>query len=122
MLVRPYYLGDARGLDQLIRHPSIFSSYKDEACCTGDPNHPTGVLVYRAGAYVHELEVGSGLRARQRADALANFAVATARAKGLQSAVFLVRGENEPMHRFVKSLGAIPQSEPGDVLYLLTPA
>jgi hypothetical protein len=122
MLARPYHFTDAKGLDRLIRHDTITLPGTDEIFCTGKAGHPTGVLAYRAGAFVHELEVGSGFGARQSANALANYAIASARGKGLQSAVFLVRGDNEGMKRFAESLGAVKQSDPGDVLYLLSPA
>jgi len=121
VLARPYHFSDAQGCDQLIHHPTIVTPGKDEIFCTGAPGRPTGVVAYRAGAFVHELEVGDGLRSRALADALAGFAVATARAKGLHSAIFLVRGENPRMQRWVEGIGAVKQSEPGDLLYLLTP-
>lgn len=122
MLARPYDPKDARGCDLLlalnygITDPSI-----DRMFVTGILGAPESVLVYREAAYVHELECGTDNLARLRADALGNYAVASARAKGLRSAVFLVRRGNDRMHRWAQAIGAVKQTEDGDTLYLLTP-
>ncbi len=121
MLARPYNFRDAKGCDRLTRQLGITTPGVDEIFVVGEAGQPSGVLVYRAGAYVHELECGSDRLRRLRADALANYAVAHARANHLRSAIFLVRAGNEPMMRWVEALGAVKQTEPGDTLYLLTP-
>lgn len=125
MLARPYDSRDARGCDLILAraHPGegITDPARDEIYVVGNVGAPDGVLVLRECAYVHEFEVGvSGVR-RSRADALANYAVAASRTKGLKSAVFLVRAGNLAMQRWVESIGAVKQSEDGDALYLLTP-
>jgi hypothetical protein len=122
MLARPYDPKDARGCDLLLRNShGITDPTRDEIYVTGEFAKPTGILVYREAAYVHELEAGTDLRARLRADALSNYAVACARTKGLRSAVFLVRAGNQRMQRWAEAIGAVKQTDPGDVLYLLTP-
>jgi len=124
MLARPYHFSDAKGLDAIFRGKGITDPTRDRIFVVGDVGKPAGVLVYRPGAFVHELSVGRDLRSRPRADALTNYAIAHARSAPvkLESAIFLVRGDNEPMKRFVEGLGAEKQTDPGDVLYLLTPA
>lgn len=120
MLARPYHFSDAKGLDAIFRGQGITDPARDSIFVVGNVGQPTGVLVYRPGALVHELSVGRDLRSRPRADALANYAIAHARAAGLKAAVWLIRGDNQPMMRFVENLGAVKQTDPGDVLYLLT--
>jgi hypothetical protein len=122
MLARPYDPKDARGCDIILaRNWGITDPTLDRIFVTGELAKPNGVLVLRESAYVHELECGEGNLSRLRADALSNYAVATARAKGLRSAVFLVRRGNERMHRWAAAIGAVKQTEDGDTLYLLTP-
>jgi hypothetical protein len=121
MLARPYVSVDAKGCDVLTRRQGITTPGLDEIFVCGEVGHPTGILVYRDAAYVHELECGADLRAPLRADALANYAVARARSKGLLSAVFLIKAGNERMRKWVDSIGAVEQTLPGDSLWLLTP-
>lgn len=123
MLARPYSFRDAPGLDKLIRHATVTDSKLDEIYVVGNVGVPRGVLVYRPGAFIHELEVGQDFRRRARADALANYAVSHAVSKlhTLKSAIFLVRKDNEAMKRWCESIGAIQESEPGDTIYTLTP-
>ena len=125
MLARPYDFRDARGCDDILRkahgNQGITDPGRDDIYVVGELGKPAGILVYREAAYIHELECGTDIRARLRADALANYAVAAARTKGIKSAVFLVREGNERMHRWAEAIGAIKQTEPGDALYLLTP-
>jgi hypothetical protein len=128
MLVRPYHSSDglSGGLDRLLRGtgPSDVRPDKDHIFVTGSRGNPDGVLVYRAGAFVHQLECGSGPRRRLRADLLCNYAIVHARSSPhvLRSAIFLVRGDNLPMQRYIESFpGVVKQSDPGDVLYTLTP-
>lgn len=125
MIARPYSPLDARGCDDILRkaHGSqgITQPDMDRIYVVGEVGLPKALLVYREAAYVHEFECGTGVRTRLCADALANYAVATARAKDIKSAVFLVRNGNDAMHRWAQSIGAIKQTEAGDTLYLLTP-
>jgi len=121
MLARPYQREDAKGCDRLTRNQGITTPGLDRIFVAGDVGSPAGILVYREAAYVHELECGDDLKARLRADALANYAVATARSKGLASAVFLIKAGNERMRKWAASIGAVEQTEPGDSLWLLTP-
>jgi hypothetical protein len=127
MLVRPYHPSDglSGGLDRLLHGtgPSDVRPDEDHIFVTGSRGNPDGVLVYRAGAFVHQLECGSGPRRRLRADLLCNYAIAHARSSPhiLRSAIFLVRSDNFSMQRFIESLGAVKQTDPGDVLYTLTP-
>jgi hypothetical protein len=125
MLARPYDPKDARGCDLLLaRNRGITDPTRDEIFVTGPPGNPTGMLVYREAAYIHEFECGprtGSASIRLRADALANYAVAAARTKGIRSAVFLVKRENEAMKRWAEALGAVDQTLAGDALYLLTP-
>lgn len=125
MLARPYDKLDARGCDEILRkahgNQGITTPGVDEIFVVGDYRQPSGMLVYRPGAYVHELECGNDSLRRLRADALANYAVAHARANSLRSAIFLVRAGNVAMMRWAESLGAVRQTELGDELYLLTP-
>lgn len=123
MLARPYHFSDAKALDRIFKGQGITDPTKDRLFCVGKTGSPSGVLVYRPGAFVHQLECGDGPNRRMRAECLTNFAIATARSdkRVLESAIFLVRGDNEPMKRFVESLGAVLQSDPGDLLYTLTP-
>jgi hypothetical protein len=125
MLARPYDFRDARGCDEILRkahgNQGITNPILDAIYVTGELGRPSGLLVYREAAYIHELECGDGARARLQADALANYAVAAARTKGIKSAVFLVRQGNERMYRWAQAIGAVKQTEPGDTLYLLTP-
>lgn len=71
---------------------------------------------------MHELEC-SGLRRLTQARELTGTAIghATAERHRLRSAIFLVRSENRAMLAYVESLGAVRQSDPGDLLYTLTP-
>jgi len=121
LLARPYRSSDARGLDAIFQqaHPGqgITDLDIDRIFVTGAC--PTGVLVYRSGAFVHELECGRDAQRRLRAASLSNFAIAHAKANGINSAIFLIRAGNEAMTRFVESLGAVKQSDPGDTLYIL---
>ena len=124
MLARPYNRNrDAQGCDQILQaaHPGvgITDSVRDRIVLTGAVGAPTGLLVYRECAYIHELECGSGPTARARADALANYAVACARAREIHSAVFLVRHNNPAMIEWAKKIGAVEQTEPKDLLFLL---
>lgn len=119
MLARPAYKEDAQGIDRLLaenQHGDVRID-RDAVFVVGELGEPTGIVVYRAGAFVHELECGGS---RLRAEALANFAVAAARVQGLNTAIFLVKKSNRPMQRFVESLGAIKQSD-DDILYTLDP-
>ena len=121
MLARSYRCGDAKGLDEIFRGRGITSLLHDQIVVTGKLGAPTGVLVYRPGAFVHELECGVDAQRRMRAESLANYAIAQAWSAQhvLSSAIFLVRGSNLAMQRFVESFGAVRQTDPGDVLYLL---
>lgn len=74
-------------------------------------------LVYRPAVWVHELEAGPPMLARLRAAKLVDEAM---RRDGSRCAVFIVAGGNTRMQKFVEELGAIKQSDPGDVLYTLT--
>lgn len=122
MLARPYDPKDARGCDLLLRaNHGITDPTRDEIYVVGELGKPSGILVYREAAYIHELECGHGVPARLRADALANYAVAAARTRGVKSAVFLVKRGNDRMKRWAESIGAIDQTLDGDALYLLTP-
>lgn len=121
MLARPYNFRDAKVCDRLTRNQGITTPGLDEIFVVGDAGQPDGLLVYRPGAYVHELECGTDSLRRLRADALANYAVAHARAHELRSAIFLIRAGNDRMMRWAESLGAVKQTEPGDEIYLLTP-
>ena len=125
MLARHYDFRDARGCDEILRkahgNQGITDPNYDSLNVSGELGRPSALLVYREAAYIHELECGDGPRARLQADALANYAVAAARTKGIRSAVFLVRQGNERMHRWALAIGAVKQTEPGDTLYLLTP-
>src|ERR1700733_4059510 len=116
MMARPYNRNrDAQGCDQILQaaHPGvgITDSVRDRIVLTGAVGGPTGLLVYR--------ECGSGPTARARADALANYAVACARAREIHSAVFLVRHNNPAMIEWAKKIGAVEQTEPKDLLFLL---
>ena len=119
MLARKYCSKDARGLDIILgnNRAGDVRLDRDEIVVTGNVGDPSGVLVYRPGAFVHELECRGSLL---RAEALANFAVGQALEKGLRSAIFCVRKDNAAMIRFVKSLGAVEQGE-GQLLFTLTP-
>lgn len=121
MLARLYDRNDAQGLDLILNGQGITHQGLDEIFVTGERGKPTGLLVFRPGAFVHELECGNDALSRLKAEALVNFAIGHARAKGLHTGIFLVRGQNSPMLKFVEKLGAIRQTEPGDVLYTLTP-
>lgn len=121
MLARPYHRHDAQGLDRILNGQGITHQGIDEIFVTGPVGEPTGLLVLRPGAFVHELECGKGLGTLERAQALVNYGIGHAKAKGLHTGIFLVRGNNPAMLRFVERLGAIRQTEPGDVLYTLTP-
>lgn len=121
MLARPYRREDAHGVDKLLGFNSAGDVRldSDELFVVGGIGEPTGVLVYRPGAFLHELQCGDGPMARHRADALAGYAIAHAKAHGLRSAIFLVKQENLRMQKWAESLGAIRQE--GDYLYVLTP-
>jgi hypothetical protein len=124
MLARPYHPADAKGLDLLLHGKGITHQAYDDIIVVGMVGQPTGVLVYRAGAFVHELECGVDFRARLRAEALSNYAIAQARAKlhQLKTAILLVKGTNVPMLRWARNLsGMVEQSEVGDAVFTLTP-
>jgi ribosomal protein S18 acetylase RimI-like enzyme len=121
MLVRPYHPLDAEGLAQLTEGQGISDPRADDIFVTGEPGKPTGCLVYRPGAFIHELECGKDFARRRRADALVNYAVGHARVRGLHTGVFLVAAGNDGMVRFLESVGAVKQTNPGDLLYTLTP-
>lgn len=112
---------DALAVERIRAGPGIVDVNKDAIFFTGKRGEPGGYLVFRPGAFVHELECGSDALRLMRAEALTNYAIGHARANGLQTAIFLVRGDNAAMHHFVRRLGAVRQTEPGDVLYTLTP-
>lgn len=68
---------DAHGVDRLLaynRNGDVRLD-SDDIYVVGEIGEPRGVLVCRPGAFLHELECGSDLLARQRADALANYAI-----------------------------------------------
>lgn len=119
MLARLAIASDGPALDKLLRHGGITDAGKDSIFVVGKPVE--GTLVYRSGALVHELEAGEGPLRLLRANALGNHAVGVALATGFRSAIFLVREGNDTMKRFVESLGAVKQNDPGDTVYLLTP-
>jgi|SRR5450432_118163 len=116
MLARLAIAPDGPELDKLLRHGGITDTRKDSVFVVGEP--VGGVLVYRPAALVHELEVRGN---RRQAEALTNHAIGVALTLGLRSAIFLVREGNDSMKRFVESLGAVKQNDPGDTVYLLTP-
>jgi hypothetical protein len=124
MLARPYDPKDAAGLDLLLgnNRAGDVRLDEDQIFVVGEHRQPTGCLVFRPGAFVHQLECGIDFKARYRADVLANYAIATARAKGIRTAILLVKGTNVPMLRWARNFpGMIEQSDPGDVLFTLTP-
>jgi hypothetical protein len=121
MLSRLFVPGDAEAVADLLGPDGITDPRLDHLIVCGPRSKPEGVLVYRPGALVHELECGRSLR---RAEALANFAIARAASYHgpLTSAVFLVRGENTAMQRWAESQpGMVKQNDPGDVIYTWTP-
>lgn len=120
MLAREYLIPDARRLDRILGNTGITDPTRDRIIVAGDVGAPDGVLVYREAAYIHELECGTGFRARLRADALANYAIGEARRKGLMNAIFQVAEKNRKMQRWAESIGAVKQTDSGDLLYLLT--
>jgi hypothetical protein len=118
VLARPALKEDAQGIDRLLAgSENDVRIDRDAVFVIGERGEPTGVLVYRPGAWVHELHCE---RNRLRAEALANFAVAAARVSGLQTAIFTVKKDNRSMQRFVESLGAVKQDE-DTLLYILNP-
>jgi|SRR5882672_981541 len=125
MQARHYEPEDTLAFQRLLAarsQPGIADAALDQIFAIGPLGHPGGLLAYRAGAFVHELEC-TGLRKLTQARALTQFAVnhATTQAHVLRTAIFLVRPENRPMLRFVEALGAVRQSDSGDLLYTLTP-
>lgn len=95
--------------------PNGVTSERDKILVVGDP--PSGAMVYRPAVWIHELECGKDMVSRLRASALVDAAM---KQDGSRCAVFIVAGDNERMQRFVEGLGAVRQSDPGDVLYTLT--
>jgi hypothetical protein len=119
MLARPYQTEDLNGIDALLennQHGDARLSH-DQILVTGPVGRPTGVLVFRPGAYVHELRCGQGLLRRARADALVGAAFRWALGHGSPSGIFLVKPQNEVILRYMKSIGAVQQSDPGDLLF-----
>lgn len=123
MLARPYQSADAKGLDILLgfNRAGDVRLAEDQIIVVGEPGRPSGVLVFRPGAFVHELALADGALKRLRADALCNYAIAHARSKPfeLKTAVFTVASTNLPMLAYMESIGAIRQE--GQVVYQLTP-
>lgn len=122
MLARGYERLDALTLQRQFgfgRSSDVFPGGLDELVLVGNAGAPTGVLVYRPGAFVHELHCGTDLWARARADAMVNYAMAQAKAKPhpVRCGIFLVKPDNQAMLRYLESIGAVEQSDPGDRLF-----
>ena len=124
MLARPYQSADAKGLDILLgfNRAGDVRLESDQIIVVGEPERPTGALVFRPGAFVHELVLQDGALMRLRADALCNYAIAKARAKPyeLKTAIFTVASSNKRMQAYIESIGAVRQD--GQIVYQLTPA
>lgn len=123
MLARPYQSADAKGLDILLgfNRAGDVRLEQDQIIVVGDVGRPTGVLVFRPGAFVHELALENGALMRLRADALCNYAIARARSKPfeLKTAVFSVASSNQKMIAYMESIGAVRQE--GQYVYQLSP-
>lgn len=114
MIARNVQAEDADGVRELLVGHDVQPA--DRIIVVGAIGKPTGVLLYRPGAFVHGLRCGQDMVSRIRAAALVDFAL---KQDGTRTGIFLVRPESEAMQRFVEPLG-VKQSEPGDILYTLT--
>ena len=123
MLARRATRSDVGALPGLIQRETKAHPEHDSIYVVGKLGIPEGVLVSRPCTFVHELVIRPDCIAHWRADALANFAISDTigREARLQTALFLIHQGNDRMRRFVEGLGAIQESEPGDLLYALTP-
>lgn len=106
MLARVARRSDAKALDELLQnnqHGDVRLD-RDVIAVVGEPV-PTGVLVWRPCALVHEL-VCPGLLS---ANALINFAVgqAAGRPFTVRDALFVIDPSNDAMLRHAKRLGAV---------------
>lgn len=109
MLARHFQSGEGEAIDRLLGHRSDgdIRLDRDRMVVVGRP--PTGLLVWRPGGIVHELHTGHGLAARPAANALVNFAIASAVARRyhLWEAVFVT--DCDKVAEYVKGLGAVEE-------------
>lgn len=115
MIARNFQDEDTEAVIALVEGKGVWSKGLDRIVVVGPVGRPTGVLVYRPGAWVHELRCGRDMVSRLRAAALVDFAL---KQDGTRTGIFLVKRENEAMQRFVDPLG-VKQSAEGDILYTL---
>ena len=85
---------------------------QDKIVVTGPVGKPSGCLVWRPGAIIHELHCGSGLNPRAVANALLDCARNHARTSVFRpvEALFVVHPANLRMLSYVEGVGAQAQS------------
>jgi hypothetical protein len=106
---------DARVLDLLLdnnRHGDVRLSADRIIVSTGDDDVPSGCLVWRPTAYIHEFLVPNCLGQRTIADSLYREAVKLdiGRRHLIRQAVWLVDNSNARMLRYARDVGAIEQN------------
>lgn len=124
MRTRLYLPGavDARFLDRLLednRHGDVSLEKDRIVVCANDANEPTGCLVWRPCAFIHEFHVPSVLGQRSIASSLYHDAVRLdiRRRHLIHQAAFMIDSDNLAMLRYARGLeGATEQS---GVIFLL---
>jgi hypothetical protein len=98
------------GFDLLIEsnHGHDVEIHKDKIAVVGPVGKPSGCLVWRPCALIHELLCGKGLNQRAVADELILFSARFARSSVFrpQEALFMIRPENFEMQNYAEFVGA----------------
>ena len=123
---------DARVLDRLLddnRHGDVSLEKDRIILATGDDDVPTGCLVWRPSAFIHEFNVPHVLGQRSIASSLYHDAVRLdiRRRHQIRQAIFMIDSGNHPMLHYARGLeGAVEQDgiiftldlkAPGDSTY-----
>ena len=106
---------DAGFLDRLLdhnRHGDVCLATDRIICAVNGDDEPTGCLVWRPCALIHELHVPDGLAQRSVADQLYREAVSLdiGRRHFIRQSLFMVDSSNASMLRYARDVGAVEQS------------
>lgn len=111
---------DARALDAILGgHHDVRLADDRIVCAVDSNNEPTGCLVWRPTAFIHEFHVPPVLAQRSIADSLYHDAVRLdiRRRHLIRQAFFMIDSANAPMLRYARGLeGAVEQD---GVIFLL---
>lgn len=114
-MVRLAQPADYPAIDRML-HDSKWSSHtslldRDTVIVTGPIGYPTGVLVARPAAFVHEVAVRPSLHQSGHAARLVQGAIRYTQGKAfpLLHAIFRVDLRNQPMLAFHRALGSVDE-------------